>query len=1189
MTKNMKTMDGNQAAAHIAYAFTEVAGIYPITPSSTMSEHVDQWASYGKENLFGTQVKVVEMQSEAGAAGIVHGSLQAGALTTTFTASQGLLLKIPNMYKIAGELLPGVMHVAARAISTQALSIFGDHQDIYSARMTGWTMLATSSVQEVMDLAGIAHLAAIKSRVPVMHFFDGFRTSHEINKVEVMDYDFLESLLDKKAVREFRERALNPEKPVTRGTAQNDDIYFQAREAQNKFYEAVPDIVNDYMKKISEKTGRYYAPFVYYGAENAERVIVAMGSVNETIKEVVDYLNKKGENVGVLNVHLYRPFSSKYFFDTMPKSVKKIAVLDRTKEPGALGEPLYMDVKALYYGKENAPEIVGGRYGLSSKDTTPEQIVAVFKNIAQKEPKNNFTIGIVDDVTFTSLALEEEVFTGNEDVKECLFYGLGSDGTVGANKNSIKIIGDKTDLYAQGYFAYDSKKAGGVTRSHLRFSKDPIHSTYLVTRPGFVACSAPAYLGKYDMISGLKEGGTFLLNTIWDKERLIPSIPNEIKRELARKKIKFFIINATKLAKEIGLGNRTNTIMQSAFFYLSEVIPHEEAKEYMKEYAEKSYGRKGKDVVQKNWNAIDRGIDGLEQVEVLPEWADLEVNEQIIEAAKPEFIKKIVDPINHMKGNELPVSSIIETGMVDGTFQPGTANYEKRGVASEVPEWQPDMCIQCNQCAYVCPHAVIRPFLLDEEEMAKAPEGMPTIKALGRGMNELNYKIQVSPLDCTGCSACVDVCPAPRGKAIVMKSTQSQIEKNEIEYTDYLFNNVSYKDKILGKNTVKGSQFAKPLFEFSGACAGCGETPYIKLVTQLFGERMMVANATGCSSIYGASTPSTPYTTAQNGCGPAWASSLFEDNAEYGYGMFQAINTIRHRILKRMGEIKEDVSPKLAELFISFEENFDDGDKTTEIRDELVAALEKENSENTNEKVKNNISEILELKQYLIKKSIWMFGGDGWAYDIGFGGLDHVLASGDDVNILVLDTEVYSNTGGQSSKSSRTGAVAKFAASGKPAKKKDLAAILMTYGNIYVAKVSMGANQNQTLKAIREAEAYPGPSIVIAYSPCIEHGIKAGMGKFQTEEKLATEVGYWPIFRFDPRLAEKGKNPLQLDTRNPAWEKYEEFLLGERRYATLAAEFPEKAKELLETNLKNAKDNWNYYKRMATMDYSIEE
>jgi len=1050
-------------------------------------------------------------------------------------------------------------------------------------------MLATNSVQEVMDLGGVAHLSALKSRVPFLHFFDGFRTSHEIQKVEVMDYEDLKKLVDWKALEGFRKRALNPEHPVTRGTAQNDDIYFQAREVQNKFYDAVPDIVADYMKEISKITGREYKPFNYYGAPDAERIIVAMGSVCEAAQEVIDYLVEKGEKVGLISVHLFRPFSSKYFFDVLPKTVKRISVLDRTKEPGSLGEPLLLDIKALFYSKENAPLIVGGRYGLSSKDTTPEQIIAVFKNIAQKEPKNNFTIGIIDDVTFTSLALEDEVFTGNEDVKECLFFGLGSDGTVGANKNSIKIIGDKTDLYAQGYFAYDSKKAGGVTRSHLRFSKNPIRSTYLVTRPNFVACSAPAYLGKYDMISGLKEGGIFLLNTIWEKEKLIPSIPNEIKRELARKKIKFFIINATKLAKEIGLGNRTNTIMQSAFFYLSEVIPHEEAKEYMKEYAEKSYGRKGQDIVQQNWNAIDRGIDGLEEVEVLPEWADLEVNEQIIEAAKPEFIKKIADPINLMKGNELPVSSIIENGMVDGSFQHGTAHYEKRGIADEVPEWQPDMCIQCNQCAYVCPHAVIRPFLLDEDEMKKAPEGMPTIKALGRGMDGLEYKIQVSPLDCTGCSACVDVCPAPRGKAIVMKSTQSQIERNEIEYTDYLFNNVSYKDKILGKNTVKGSQFAKPLFEFSGACAGCGETPYIKLVTQLFGERMIVANATGCSSIYGASAPSSPYTTAESGCGPAWASSLFEDNAEYGYGMFQAVNTIRLRILKRMEEIKADVSSELADLFTIFAENFYDGDKTTEIRDELVILLEKENNENPNEKVKKNTQEILELKQYLIKKSMWMFGGDGWAYDIGFGGLDHVLASGDDVNVLVLDTEVYSNTGGQSSKSSRAGAVAKFAASGKPVKKKDLAAILMTYGNIYVAKISMGANQNQTLKAVREAEAYPGPSIIIAYSPCIEHGIKAGMGKFQTEEKLATEVGYWPIFRYDPRLAEKGKNPLQLDTRNPAWDKYEDFLLGERRYATLAAEFPEKAKELLEANLKNAKDNWNYYKRMAAMDYSTEE
>ena len=1189
MAKEMKTMDGNMAAAHVAYAFTEVAGIYPITPSSTMSEVIDQWAAYGQKNIFGKPVKVVEMQSEAGAAGMVHGSLQAGALTTTFTASQGLLLKLPNMYKIAGELLPGVMHVAARSLSSHALSIFGDHQDIYSARMTGWAMFATSSVQEVMDLAAVAHLSALKSKVPTLHFFDGFRTSHEINKVEVMDYKFLESLIDQDALREFRQKALNPENPVTRGTAQNDDIYFQAKEAQNKYYEAVPDIINNYMQKISEYTGRKYAPFVYYGSEDAERVIIAMGSVNETIKEVVDYLNAKGENVGVLNVHLYRPFSSKYFFEAMPKSVKKIAVLDRTKEQGAVGEPLYTDVKALYYGKENAPEIVGGRYGLSSKDTTPEQIVAVYKNLAQKEIKNNFTIGIIDDVTFTSLALEDEIFTGNEDVKECLFYGLGSDGTVGANKNSIKIIGDKTNLYAQGYFAYDSKKAGGVTRSHLRFSKDPIRSTYLVTRPNFVACSVAAYLGKYDMISGLKEGGTFLLNTIWDKEKLVEHLSNEVKRALALKKAKFYIINATKLAKEIGLGNRTNTIMQSAFFNLANVIPYEEAKEYMKEYAKKSYGRKGDDIVQKNWNAIDKGTDGLEEVEVLPEWANLEVDEKIIDEAKPEFIKRIVDPINLMKGNDLPVSAIIENGMVDGTFQSGTANYEKRGVASEVPEWQPDMCIQCNQCAYVCPHAVIRPFLIDEEEMSKAPDGMPTLKAMGRGMNDLKFKIQVSTLDCTGCSVCVDVCPAPKGKAIVMKPIESQIEKNEVEYTDYLFNNVSYKDKLLGKNTVKGSQFAKPLFEFSGACAGCGETPYIKLVTQLFGERMMVANATGCSSIYGASVPSTPYTTAESGCGPAWASSLFEDNAEYGFGMYHANDTIRQRILGNMKEIKEKVSPELAETFNNFIENFDNGDKTIEIRDELVKLLEKESKSAADAEVKAKIDDMIALKQYLVKKSIWIFGGDGWAYDIGFGGLDHVLASGEDVNILVLDTEVYSNTGGQASKSSRTGSVEKFAASGKPSKKKDLAAMLMTYGNIYVAKISMGANQNQALKAIREAENYKGPSIIIAYSPCIEHGIKTGMGKAMSEEKLATEVGYWPIFRFDPQLVEKGKNPLQLDSRSPAWDKYEEFLLGERRYATLAKEFPEKAKVLLEANMSDSRATWNYYRRLASIDYSVEE
>lgn len=1179
MGKVMKTMDGNQAAAYAAYAFTEVAGIYPITPSSNMAEYTDQWAAYGKTNLFGTPVKVVEMQSEAGAAGTVHGSLQAGALTTTFTASQGLLLKVPNMYKISGELLPGVMHVSARALSAQALSIFGDHQDIYAARMTGWTMMATGSVQEVMDLAGVAHLAAIKSRVPVLHFFDGFRTSHEINKIEVMDYEVFDRLLDKKAVQEFRERAINPEHPVTRGTAQNDDIYFQAREVQNKFYDAVPDIVNDYMKEITKETGRYYAPFVYYGAEDAERVIVAMGSVTETIKETVDFLAKKGVKVGLLTVHLYRPFSEKYFFEAMPKTVKSIAVLDRTKEPGALGEPLYLDVRALYYGKENAPVIVGGRYGLSSKDTTPEQMIAVYKNLAQPEPKNHFTVGIVDDVTFTSLPLEEPVFTGNDDVKGCLFFGLGSDGTVGANKNSIKIIGDKTDLYAQAYFAYDSKKSGGVTRSHLRFSKEPIRSTYLVTKPSFVACSVPAYMGKYDMISGLLEGGTFLLNTIWEKDKVVDTIPNEIKRELARKKAKFFIINATKLAREVGLGNRTNTIMQSAFFYLTEIIPYEEAKKYMKEYAEKTYGTKGKDIVEKNWAAVDKGTEGLEEVFVDPAWANLEVNQDIIDAERPEFVKRIADPVNAVKGDELPVSAFI--GYEDGTFENGTTNYEKRGIAVDVPEWQPDLCIQCNQCAYVCPHAVIRPFLLDGKELAGAPEGLQTIKAIGKGFEDLQFKIQVSTLDCTGCGSCVNVCPAPKGKAIIMKPIESQIERGEVQNTDYIFNNVTYKDKIMGRGTVKGSQFAKPLFEFSGACAGCGETPYIKLITQLFGERMMIANATGCSSIYGGSAPSTPYTTNSCGEGPAWASSLFEDNAEFGYGMFQAVNTIRHRMAKMMTECEGEVAPELADLFVEWRENFNNGEKTLELRDKMIPLLEKESGKTA--------KELFELRQYIVKKSNWMFGGDGWAYDIGYGGLDHVLASGDDVNILVLDTEVYSNTGGQASKSTPAGSVAKFASSGKPIKKKDLAAISMTYGNIYVARISMGANQNQALKAIKEAEAYPGPSIVIAYSPCIAHGLKEGMGKSQTQEKLATEVGYWPILRFDPQLAEKGKNPLQLDSKSPAWDKYEEFLKSERRYSTLLNEFPEQAKVLFEMNLKNAKDTWNYYKRMAAMDYSVED
>lgn len=1176
MAKVMKTMDGNQAAAHTAYAFTEVAGIYPITPSSPMAEYTDEWAAYGKKNLFGVPVKIVEMQSEGGAAGTVHGSLQSGALTTTYTASQGLLLKIPNMYKIAGELLPGVMHVSARSLSAQALSIFGDHSDIYSARQAGWTMLATGSVQQVMDLGGVAHLAAIESRVPVLHFFDGFRTSHEIQKVEVMDYKVYEDLIDMEAVTRFRENALNPEHPVTRGTAENDDIYFQTREVQNKFYDAVPDIMNRYLKEISKVTGREYAPFVYYGDPNAEYVIVAMGSVTEAIKETVDLLVSKGEKVGLLSVHLYRPFSEKYFFDAMPKSVKRLGILDRTKEPGATGEPLYLDVRSIYYGKENAPVIVGGRYGLSSKDTTPEQIVAVYNNLKQPEPKDQFTIGIIDDVTFTSLPLAEPVFTGNDDVTECLFFGLGSDGTVGANKNSIKIIGDKTALYSQGYFAYDSKKSGGVTRSHLRFSKDPIRSTYLVTKPNFVACSVPAYLGKYDMLSGLKEGGTFLLNSIWEADKVVEHLPNETKKLLADRKARFYIMNATSLAEGVGLGTRTNTIMQSAFFKLTNVIPYEEAKTYMKEYIEKTYGAKGQDIVKMNWDAVDKGTEGLVEVTVDPAWSNLPVDKEIIDSVKPEFVKRIAEPINAVKGDDLPVSAFL--GYEDGTFENGTTAYEKRGIAVNVPEWVPENCIQCNQCAFVCPHAVIRPFLINEEELAAAPEGLTTIKAMGKGLEGLQYKIQVSPLDCTGCGSCVNVCPAPKGKAIKMEPIESQIDKGEKENAEYLFDKVSYKDHIMGKDNVKSSQFAQPLFEFSGACAGCGETPYVKLVTQLFGDRMMVANATGCSSIYGGSAPATPYTTNADGEGPAWASSLFEDNAEYGFGMFLGVEALRNRIEVIMKESMNEVSPELQGLYKEWIENIQDGDKTKELRNKIVPLLEKESGQKA--------KEILSLKQYLVKKSQWIFGGDGWAYDIGYGGLDHVLASGENVNVLVLDTELYSNTGGQASKSSPAASVEKFAASGKPTKKKDLAAISMTYGNIYVAQISMGANQNQTLKAIKEAEAYPGPSIVIAYSPCIAHGIKEGMGKSQTEEKLATEAGYWPIFRFDPRLTEQGKNPLQIDCKDPDWDKFEDYLKRERRYTILSGEFPERAKVLFAQNKRNAQDRWTYYKRLASLDYS---
>lgn len=1179
----MKTMDGNEAAAYAAYAFTEVAGIYPITPSSPMADYTDIWASQGKKNLFGMPVKVVEMQSEAGAAGTVHGSLQAGALTTTYTASQGLLLKIPNMYKIAGQLLPGVIHVAARALASQALSIFGDHQDIYAARQTGFAMLCSHSVQECMDLAGVAHLAAIKGRVPFMHFFDGFRTSHEIQKIEVMDYEHFDRLLDRKALNEFRDACLNSENPKTRGTAQNDDIYFQTRELANKFYDAVPDIVNDYMQEISKITGREYKPFVYYGDKNATRVVVAMGSVTEALKEVVDHLNSKGEKVGILKVHLYRPFSLKYFFEVMPQSVEKIAVLDRTKEPGSLGEPLYLDLKSAYYGKDNAPLIVGGRYGLSSKDVDPAQLLAVFENLNQINPKDGFTIGIIDDVTYTSLEVGEKISLSDSSTIECLFYGLGADGTVGANKNSIKIIGDKTDFYAQAYFAYDSKKSGGYTRSHLRFSKKPITSTYLVSTPHFVACSVAAYLEIYDVLSGIRKGGTFLLNSIWNAEETIARIPNAVKRILAQKEINFYIINATKLAREIGLGSRTNTIMQAAFFKLANIIPFEDAQKYMKELAYKSYSKKGDAIVEMNYKAIDVGGDGLVKIDIDPSWIKLtdEVKEEIISYKGTEFVEKIAKPMNAAKGDDLPVSAFL--GYEDGSFEHGTTEYEKRGVGVMVPRWIEANCIQCNQCASVCPHAVIRPFLINEEELSNAPSGVKEHNLNAKGVKEqkLSFKIQVSPLDCTGCELCVHECPT-KEKSLVMVPLGEELEYGEQENADYLFKKVTYKDDVLNRENTKGIQFAQPLFEFHGACPGCGETPYITLLTRLFGERMIVANATGCSSIYGGSAPSTPYRKSnKNGHGPAWGNSLFEDNAEFGLGMKIATETTRYKIESIMNESMQDVPNALSALYKEWIANKDDVKLSLELRDKLVPLLE-ENKEN---KAVNNI---LELKNYLSKKSHWIFGGDGWAYDIGYGGLDHVLASGENVNILVLDTEVYSNTGGQSSKSSRTGAVAQFAAAGKPVQKKDLGQIAMTYGYIFVAQVNSNYNYSHLLKAVIAAEAYDGPSLIIAYSPCIAHGIKGGLGNSGDQADLATKCGYWPTYIFDPRLEAEGKNPLTISSKEPDWNLYESFLMNEVRYSSLKKSNPEQAKELFEKNKTEAQRRYRQLKRLASADFSNE-
>jgi pyruvate-ferredoxin/flavodoxin oxidoreductase len=1170
MTKIMKTMDGNTAAAHVAYAFTEVAAIYPITPSSPMAELVDEWSAHGRKNIFGQTVTVTELQSEAGAAGAVHGSLAAGALTSTFTASQGLLLMIPNMYKIAGELLPGVFHVSARALAGHALSIFGDHSDVMACRQTGFAMLASGSVQEVMDLGGIAHLAAIKSRVPFLHFFDGFRTSHEVQKIEVLDNDVFAELVDRDAIKRFKDSALNPEHPVLKGSAQNPDIFFQAKESANKFYMAVPDIVADYMKEISRITGREYRPFNYYGAPDAENVIIAMGSVCEALEETVDYLMAKGEKVGVVKVHLYRPFSEKYFFDVLPKTVKKIAVLDRTKEPGALGEPLYEDVRTLFYGRDTTPVIVGGRYGLGSKDVIPSQLKAVYDNLKTEQPKDRFTIGIIDDVTHTSLPVKQKISISTKGTTRCKFWGFGSDGTVGANKDAIKIIGDNTDLYAQGYFAYDSKKSGGVTISHLRFGKKPIKSTYLIDEADFIACHKQAYINQYNVIDGLKEGGTFLLNCSFKPEELDEKLPDSLKKYLAQKHINFYIIDAYDIAAKIGLGGRINMVMQSAFFKLADVIPFEDATVYLKKAIEKTYGKKGEKVVKMNQQAIDMAPDSLVKVEIPAGWADAEsLNDVAAALDVPEFIKNICDPINKQQGDSLPVSAFL--GREDGSFPPGTAAYEKRGIAVNVPEWNLDNCIQCNQCSYVCPHAAIRPFLLDEKELENAPSGFAAKKAIGKQLDGLSYRIQVSPLDCTGCGSCALVCPAKQ-KALVMKPLESQAEV-QVPNWDYAANSVSPKDGLMSVETVKGSQFAQPLLEFSGACAGCGETPYAKLVTQLFGDRMIIANATGCSSIWGGSAPSTPYCTNMEGKGPAWANSLFEDNAEFGLGMVIAVKKIREKLALQIQEaLTLDIQPELKEAFRAWLDGKDDAKASKEAALRIMPLLDKEDN--------GLIRQIAERKDQLVKKSHWVFGGDGWAYDIGYGGLDHVLASGEDINVLVFDTEVYSNTGGQSSKSTPIAAVAKFAAAGKRVKKKDLGMIATTYGYVYVAQIAMGADMNQTIKAITEAESYPGPSLIIAYAPCINHGIRSGMATAMQEAKKAVECGYWHLWRFNPQLEKQGKNPFILDSKAPTGS-FRDFLLGEVRYASLQKTFPQEAEELFKSAEEAASARYETYKRMA--------